>query len=126
MHLLIDTHVLLWSLGNTPRLTPHWRTVLIDPAVHIIVSTVSVWEISLKKSLGKLQAPEDLREVLAENDFQVLPVTLDHALAFRHLPWHHRDPFDRMLVAQACIEKFTLLSSDSRLQNYEGLDLVIL
>jgi len=115
---LIDTHVLLWWLSDDKRLSPRHRTVIADSDNEVFVSAVTVAEISIKASLGKLTAPGGLVQTIAHEGFSALPLTADHAEALRELPWHHRDPFDRMLVAQASVEQFPLLSSDARLGQY--------
>ena len=118
MRALIDTHVLLWWLSDDKRLSPRHRTVIADSDNEVFVSAVTVAEISIKASLGKLTVPDGLVQTIAHEGFSALPLTADHAEALRELPWHHRDPFDRMLVAQASVEQFPLLSSDARLGQY--------
>lgn len=118
MRALIDTHVLLWWLGDDKRLSPRHRALIADPDNEIFVSAVTAAEISIKSSLGKLTAPEGLVQTIADEGFSALPLTADHAAALRALPWHHRDPFDRMLVAQASVEQLPLLSSDERIAEY--------
>src|SRR5438132_365208 len=101
MNLLLDTHILLWWLGNDPALSSTARKLIGDPQNAVFVSTVSLWEIWLKHSLGKLQLPEDFEEKLDGEGFESLPLMPAHAREVARLPWHHRDPFDRMLIAQA-------------------------
>jgi PIN domain nuclease of toxin-antitoxin system len=84
----------------------------------IYVSAASVWEIEIKRAIGKLNAPADLEQALSANNFVALPITVAHSIAAARLPRHHDDPFDRMLVAQAALESLTLLSSDWRLKDY--------
>lgn len=109
MRLLLDTHVLLWWLDDPTLIVESAREAIAEPNNDVFVSSVSVWEVVLKRSLGKLNAPHNLPNVIAANGFRVLPVTIDHALATESLPWHHRDPFDRMLVAQAIAEGMSFL-----------------
>lgn len=117
MRLLLDTHVLLWWLADSPRLGREARGLIArSPAVH--VSAASAWEIGIKRAIGKLTAPANLPEALANSGFFALSITIEHAAAAASLPRHHDDPFDRMLVAQAKAEKLTLLTSDQRLTEY--------
>ena len=113
MRLLLDTNVLLWWLTDSERLTPVWRRLIAEPRNVVYVSAVSVVEISLKTSLGKLPPlPEPIPDVLVTARFQELALTVAHGRAVADLPWHHRDPFDRMLIAQALVEDLPVLSSD--------------
>ena len=90
-----------------------------DPDTKVVVSAASAWEISIKQTAGRLDAPEDLLDAVAANDFATLAITADHAMAAGRLPTHHADPFDRMLIAQAQMEDFTLVSVDRRFAEYE-------
>jgi PIN domain nuclease of toxin-antitoxin system len=123
VRLLIDTHVLLWWLDNDPRLSARSRTLIGAGENAVVVSVVSIWEIAIKAGLGQLEVPPDLRSYLqgqiARNRFVLLPVLLAHAVAVRDLPPHHRDPFDRMLIAQSRTERLSLLSRDTRMKAYE-------
>jgi PIN domain nuclease of toxin-antitoxin system len=115
---LLDTHLLLWWLADDPRLPSGARTLIADPANTILVSAVSLWEIWLKKSLGKLEVPADFDQRLEAEPLEHLPLRANHARQVGFLAWHHRDPFDRMLVAQAQIENLILLTCDAAVQNY--------
>lgn len=118
MGLLLDTHVLLWWLADTPDLPDDVKQRLdLDPDVH--VSAVTIWEISLKQALGKLSGPSDLPEIAVRAGFRSLPVTSTHGVAAGRLPLLHRDPFDRMLVAQARSEGLTLATRDCDIQRYD-------
>ncbi|GAA4820335.1 type II toxin-antitoxin system VapC family toxin [Actinomycetospora corticicola] len=118
MGLLLDTHVLLWWLADAPELSDDLKERLdLDPDVH--VSAVTVWEISLKQALGKLTGPSDLPEIVERAGFRPLPVTSRHGIAAGRLPLLHRDPFDRMLVAQALSEGLTLATRDHDVQRYD-------
>lgn len=119
MNLLVDTHVLLWWLADDPRLSATARSAIADPANLVAVSAATVWEVSIKQALGKLDAPGDLPTVLRDGAFDPLPITVDHALLAGSLPAHHRDPFDRMLVAQAMIEDLVLVTHDEELRPYD-------
>ena len=119
MNLLIDTHVLLWAVDDDPSLSQAARAAITDGRNVVFVSAATAWEIAIKKALGKLQAPTDsYLEELRRHRFTPLDITTEHALAVETLPPHHADPFDRMLVAQAQVEKLTLVTRDARLQAY--------
>jgi PIN domain nuclease of toxin-antitoxin system len=116
---LLDTHVLLWWLADDPALSTKARHVISDEKNIIFVSAASAWEITIKKALGKLEAPDALEEALQENNFKELPITLQHVLAIQGLPHHHGDPFARILIAQAKCESLTLITADEKLVGYE-------
>ena len=118
MKLLIDTHILLWWLDDDPAI-PLWAASVIADQEHaVLVSAASVWEISIKRANGRLEAPDDLLSAVAD-DFATLPMTAEHAMAAGRLPPHHADPFDRMLIAQARVEGLTLVSVDRRFADYD-------
>lgn len=119
MRLLLDTHVLLWWLADDPRLDEAARGAIAEPANDTFASAASMWELSIKADLGKVSMPDDLGEQLAANSFTPLPVQMTHALAVRHLPDHHRDPFDRLLVAQAQLEGLTIVTADQAIPRYD-------
>jgi PIN domain nuclease of toxin-antitoxin system len=116
VRLLLDTHALLWwDDGRLPK-----RIVAtIQRADEVHVSSVSAWEIAIKHALGKIAVHGTVAETIADYGFMPLPVTVEHADAVRALPPHHRDPFDRMLVAQARLERLTLVSRDPALRVYD-------
>jgi PIN domain nuclease of toxin-antitoxin system len=116
--LLVDTHALLWWLTDDPGLSEKAREALADPANDVLVSTASVWEIAIKRVLGKLSAPDDLPDHIVAQGFSWLPVGAEHAWQVRDLPPHHRDPFDRLLVAQALSERLPIVSADARFGAY--------
>ena len=119
MNLLLDTHVLLWTLNDDPTLSPLARAAITDGRNVVFVSAATAWEITIKKALGKLRAPTgDYLHELHRHRFTPLDITTEHALAVENLPPHHADPFDRMLVAQAQVEKLTLVTRDERLRDY--------
>ena len=118
MNLLVDTHILLWSLGQPQKLPVHCRIALSDPGNQVWVSAVSVWEIVIKAQRGKLQVPKDWAVGIKEQDFQILPFEAQHALAVSSLPLHHQDPFDRALLAQAGSEKLRLVTADVDMKRY--------
>jgi len=116
--LLLDTHVLLWWLSDDPRLGHDTRQVIGDPRNQVYVSAASSWEISIKKSLGKLSAPDDMDAIVDDEDFDKLPITLFHGEQAGMLPGYHKDPFDRMLIAQAQSEGLVIITSDERITCY--------
>lgn len=116
---LLDTHALLWSVGDTERLSPAAREVLEAGDVRAYVSAASIWEIAIKRAVGKLRVPDDLLEQVAAARFDELAITSTHATRAGALPLHHGDPFDRMLVAQAQSENLMLITSDARIAAYE-------
>jgi PIN domain nuclease of toxin-antitoxin system len=124
LRLLLDTHIVLWWLNDDPLLSQSATPLIRESESIIFVSAVSLWEIWLKQSLGKLELPEEFEDVLAAESFESLPLTAAHAREVARLPWHHRDPFDRMLVAQAWVENLTLLTADSVLAAYGDFVLV--
>jgi PIN domain nuclease of toxin-antitoxin system len=118
MTLLLDTHVLLWWLDNHKALSTTARGAIQDGRNTVFVSAATAWEISIKRALGKLRAPEPLEEAIEANRFVPLPITLQHARIAGSLPRHHEDPFDRMLIAQAQVETLTLVTHDESLAAY--------
>lgn len=118
MKLLLDTHVLLWWLDAPKKLSSEARRAIRDETNSVFVSAAVVWEIIIKKSLGKLTVPDNLEEVIAANGFEPLNITLAHASALEGLPKHHRDPFDRILIAQALHEGLTLVNRDAEIGKY--------
>lgn len=116
---LIDTHALLWWWDDDPRLSPIAREVFEDPRAPLTVSAATLWEIAIKRGLGKLRVPDDYPHLLELQGFETLPVHATHAHAVARLPvTDHRDPFDRMLVAQARVETMPIISADARLDQY--------
>ena len=122
MKLLLDTHVLLWSATDPDRLARETRATLEDGEHEVLVSTVSAWEIAIKQSLGKLElarpAERWLPEVMKRTGYEVAELGLSAALRVRELPWHHRDPFDRLLIAQAFDQGYTVVSHDHAFEAY--------
>ena len=117
--LLLDTHALLWSVGDEDLLSPAAHEVLSAGAVPAYVSAASIWEIAIKRASGKLDAPENLLDKVAAARFIELGITFKHGLLAGALPPHHKDPFDRMLVAQAQSEGLTLITNDERIAVYD-------
>jgi len=118
LRILLDTHLLLWWLDASPALPTQAGDLIRDPENTVFVSAVSLWEIWLKQSLGKLRLPADFTERLATESFEILPLLASHPRQVSLLPWRHRDPFGRMLVAQAQVERLALLTADEALTAY--------
>jgi PIN domain nuclease of toxin-antitoxin system len=116
--LLLDTHAALWWLADDHRVGTVAAALLADPASTVLLSAAVVWEVAIKRSLGKLDAPDDFAVTLIRAGSHPLPITVAHAEAVAGLEPHHRDPFDRMLVAQAAVEQAALVSSDPALHAY--------
>ncbi len=119
MNLLLDTHVLLWWLDDDPAMASEAREAIADGGNLVFVSAATVWEIVIKKALGKLDVPDEFQDVLARQPFRLLDITADHAFQIGSLPMLHRDPFDRMLVAQCQVEGLRLVTRDPDIKLYE-------
>jgi PIN domain nuclease of toxin-antitoxin system len=124
MRFLLDTHVLLWRLEDPRQLSKAARKVIRDGSNLVYISAAVAWEIAIKKAIGKLDAPDDLEDVMEANRFLPLPITISHALAVKSLPGHHRDPFDRILIAQALHEGLCLVTRDSEIARYPVAQIV--
>lgn len=120
MKLLLDTHVLLWWLANNSTLSELAKISISNPDNLIFVSAASAWEIAIKKSIGKLEAPDDLTQQIERKDFLPLPIVIDHALGVGKLPWHHQDPFDRIMIAQAQAEGMQIVTRDRKFALYSA------
>ena len=123
MKLLLDTHLLLWAAGEPDRLSPEARTLLDNPDNELLFSAASLWEVVIKRGLGRDDFRVDarlLRRGLLDNGYSELPIVSDHVVAIESLPTIHKDPFDRILVAQATVEGITLLTIDSLVAQYPG------
>ncbi len=121
MRLLLDSHAFVWWVADDPRLSRRARDVIADGATDVFVSAVSVWELVVKAGLGRVEMPDSARFIpaqLSANRFEALPLHLQHALALGQLPTIHRDPFDRMLVAQAIVERMSIVSADRAIAGY--------
>src|SRR3954465_11928081 len=122
MNLLLDSHTMLWFFWDDPQLSAAAKTLIEDPANRKLVSIVSCWEIAIKAGLGKLQLGEPaagfLNREITRNNFEILPVGLNHATAVETLPMHHRDPFDRLLIVQSQIEQVPIVSADAVFDQY--------
>lgn len=123
MRLLIDTHLLLWAAGAPERLSPAARELIDDLDNELLFSAASLWEVAIKRALGRDDFDVDprlLRRGLLDNGYEELPITGEHAVAVAALPPLHKDPFDRVLVAQALTEGLALLTADGQLDGYPG------
>jgi PIN domain nuclease of toxin-antitoxin system len=119
VRLLLDTRVVLWSLDDSPELRPDAREAITDSRNDVLVSAVSAWEVATKIKDGRLRARDDLEDAIQSQRFAPLAITVAHGARAGALPPHHRDTFDRMLVAQAQLEGLTLVTRDRRLAQYE-------
>ena len=123
MKLLLDTHLLLWAAGAPRKLSRQARTLIDDPDNELLFSAASLWEVAIKRGLGREDFKVDarlLRRGLLDNGYGELPIISDHVVASESLPPIHKDPFDRILVAQATVEGVTLLTIDSQVSQYPG------
>lgn len=120
MRYLLDTHMFIWSIEGNHRLKPDTRDIIRDKSNIVFLSIISVWEIAIKVMLKKLKLDIPITKILKNLEFEILPIKLDHVLALLKLPPIHKDPFDRMLVAQAKSEKLTLLTDDPKVKRYQS------
>jgi PIN domain nuclease of toxin-antitoxin system len=123
LRLLLDTHLLLWSAANAPQLSASARSLITDPQNELFFSAASIWEVAIKTSLGRPNFrvdPTQLRRSLLDGNYRELSITSQHAVVVATLPLLHRDPFDRILLAQAIVEDMTLLTADPRIAQYPG------
>jgi PIN domain nuclease of toxin-antitoxin system len=121
VRLLLDTHIFLWWCADDPQLTGPERKAIRDGANDVFLSAASVWEMTIKQSLGRLDIPEPASAAAARLGIQELPVAFAHAEATLRLPRLHRDPFDRLLLAQAAVEELTLVTHDPAVRAYPGV-----
>jgi len=124
MNILLDTHIVLWSVFKTKSLSSDARMLLEDPSNQLIFSTVNLWEITIKRAQGRPDFqvdPRPLREALLLGGYQELPISSEHAMSVGQLPRIHRDPFDRLLIAQAMVEGCLLLTADRKVSRHPGL-----
>jgi PIN domain nuclease of toxin-antitoxin system len=123
MQLLLDTHALIWWLSNDPTLSSQAYRAISNPDNLVFVSAASAWEIAIKKSLSKLEAPDDLAQQVEKKRFKSLSISIEQALLVEKLPLHHQDPFDRLLIAQAKHLNLTLVTRDRQFKAY-NIDLI--
>ena len=119
MNILIDTHIFLWALSSPKKLAKKHREELETPTNAVWVSAISIAEIAIKSSLGKLSVPDNLLDASSTMGFENLPFAAEDAMELGALPFHHRDPFDRMLIAQSLARGYTIMTVDSKFEPYE-------
>lgn len=119
MKYLLDTHSLLWTVFEPDKLSPEAQEIILDQNNIICISLISLWEISIKQNIGRLDIPEKFFEAVREGGFEILSLTVAQIQQYRALPLHHRDPFDRMLVVQAQQQKLILITRDSEINKYD-------
>jgi PIN domain nuclease of toxin-antitoxin system len=117
--LLLDTHAFLWWNADDRALGPRAREAIADPGNVVYVSAATAWEIAVKRRAGKLEAPGEIADWIRDDGFSDLAIEVEHAVASAELPEHHRDPFDRLLIAQARLEDLTLVTSDVEIVRYD-------
>jgi len=123
MRLLIDTHILIWFLEGNKLLSKSCRQIIANPQNDIFVSIASLWEMAIKISIGKLTLAKPLVDVIKQiaiEDFEILPISPEHTLQVSTLPFHHRDPFDRIIIAQSQIESLTMMTDDGNFGSYSA------
>lgn len=122
MRFLLDTHAFLWFVLNDSQLSQKALQLIVEPAHDILISPASYWELAIKVSLGKYQIPGSfqvwMEQQMVDNAFQILPITIAHAAMVTTLPFHHRDPFDRLLIAQSLTEQIKIVSADRIFDSY--------
>jgi PIN domain nuclease of toxin-antitoxin system len=118
MRYLLDSHVVIWAVGNSLQLSDKVRAILAAPA-NLYISIASLWEIAIKCNMGKLELPKDFDARLAKSDVHILPIGMEHIRMLATLDNWHRDPFDRMIIAQAKYEHLTLITDDKMLAKYD-------
>ncbi len=119
MRYLLDTQVLIWAMEKSNKLKSKGRAVIESRKNELAVSVVTIWEMLIKKKLGELKVPDQIKEDLDKAGFSILSLTIDQVLVVDKLPLYHKDPFDRMLVSQAMAEDLTLITADSKLEKYQ-------
>lgn len=122
MRILLDTHTLIWFLSDSPDLSPSAKSMIESSENEVVVSVASLWEMSIKSSLGKLHLHrpfEEFIQLYASTPIQTLPITIPHLLTLQQLPFHHRDPFDRILISQSIAENLSLISRDAAFTAYD-------
>ena len=115
---LIDTHIVLWWLADDPKLTPKIKETISNPDNSVFISVVSLWEINIKDSIGKLQIEKDYLRYLKQEGFDFLSVTTEHVMKLQELPSYHQDPFDRLLICQSIVQGLTFITLDKKIIQY--------
>lgn len=119
MRYLIDTHILIWFMEKKRRIPVRILTLLADPNIEVLISVVNVWEMVIKQQSGKLKVPKDIQGDIKKAGFKILPIEISHVLGIRNLSNIHKDPFDRILLAQAQEENLSFITADSKLAKYK-------
>lgn len=119
MKILIDTHIFLWAISDTKKLTSSHKQALLTLSNTIYLSSISITEIMIKSSLGKLKINFDPIQIAQESGFETLDYSANDAVALKEMPFHHKDPFDRMLISQALNRKFKIMTVDSKFKKYD-------
>jgi PIN domain nuclease of toxin-antitoxin system len=123
MQYLLDTHTLIWLFENNPQISDRAKSLILNESNQLFVSIASLWEMTIKSSLGKLDLSLPLSDLFTQklipSDIQILPIQLPHLAILQELPFHHRDPFDRIIIAQAISENLILLSTDAVFKHYQ-------
>lgn len=119
MKFLLDTHSLLWTVFEPDKLSTEAQEIIVDHNNIICVSLISLWEISIKQNIGRLDIPKEFFEVVSKGGFEMLGLTMEQIKKYRTLPLHHRDPFDRMLIVQARQQKLIFITRDSEISKYD-------
>ncbi|NEN24513.1 type II toxin-antitoxin system VapC family toxin [Cryomorpha ignava] len=122
MNLLLDTHTLIWFITDNEKLPQKTKTIIENKENRCFVSIATYWEIGIKNSIGRLDLKSDLKtifNIIEETGFDAIPVTTNHILRNASLPFHHQDPFDRIIIAQAMSEKMIIVTKDSQIENYD-------
>lgn len=118
MDILVDTHILLWQSGGSEKISIERRQILDDPNNHKFISVASIWEIAIKQNKGKLKIQKSIYDLIPD-DTKIIGIELSHINQLQNLPFHHRDHFDRMIIAQARVENLSLMSNDKVFANYD-------
>lgn len=119
MSYLLDTHTFIWWIEDNVNLSYQSKQIISNPNNLIFISAVNTWEITIKKSLGKLSVPGNLEEIIYQCGFDILPITIKHTLSIENLDKYHDDPFDRLLISQAMIENLTIITRDEKIIKYK-------
>lgn len=118
MNILLDTHILLWHLADNPKLSLETSALVENPVHQKFLSIVSLWEIEIKRNIGKLEITQPI-EMLLPKEIAILPLKIEHIAHLKNLPFHHKDPFDRIMIAQAIIEGFSVITDDGFFKFYD-------
>lgn len=118
MSYLIDAHIFIWFMENNKKISPRIKTLLQNPSANVFISIASIWEMVIKQTKGQLKIPKDIEGGIESSGLLILPIEISHVMETGKLPLHHKDPFDRMLIAQALAENLTLVTTDPKIWQY--------